>query len=149
MNICSKCGINNPLTEYHLSDNRVCKQCVKEYAAEWYKKNSEASKSRNKKWYKTDIGKIFLKNKRHSRRTKTKQGDVTTTQLLHLEQNAKVCYWCNVSIKNKVVHIDHYVPLSVGGEHTISNLVVSCSKCNLKKHAKDPIKFANSIGRLL
>jgi hypothetical protein len=27
--------------------------------------------------------------------------------------------------------------------------VISCPDCNLKKHAKDPYEFANSIGRLL
>lgn len=61
----------------------------------------------------------------------------------------KVYYWCSCSLKNKTTHIDHYEPLSRGGAHTISNLVVSCSNCNLRKRAKDPIEFAQSIGRLL
>jgi len=86
---------------------------------------------------------------RQRRRSLTKQGDVTNIQLLELQQNAKVCYWCKCLLKNVKVHIDHYVPLSKGGLHTLSNLVVSCSKCNLSKEAKLPNDFANSIGRLL
>ena len=80
---------------------------------------------------------------------KTKQGDVTSNQLLKLQQNAKVCYWCGINLKGKATHIDHYIPISKGGEHTLSNLVASCDKCNLIKHAKDPFVFANSIGKLL
>ena len=97
----------------------------------------------------SEKGKIIDKNKHHKRRAIKKSGDVTTKQLLELQQNAKNCYWCNTSLKNKVVHIDHYVPLSRGGLHTITNLVVACSECNLKKHAKDPFVFALEKGRLL
>ena len=102
-----------------------------------------------KSYQKTDKFKISHRNIQHKRRSITKQGDVTTRQLLELEQNAKVCYWCNVSLKKVKIHIDHYIPLSKGGLHTVSNLVVSCPKCNQSKCAKDPLKFANSIGRLL
>lgn len=98
---------------------------------------------------KTEKGKIVSKNYNHKRRTISKQSEIETNELLKLEQNAKVCYWCNTSLKKKKVHIDHYVPLAKGGKHELSNLVISCQKCNLTKSAKDPIVFANSIGRLL
>jgi len=110
--------------------------------------NRKAIAEQKKAYYQTPMGKAVRKNIGHRRRSIKKQGDVTTQQLLELEQNAKVCYWCGISLKNKKVHIDHYVPLSKGGEHTLSNLVVSCSKCNLTKNAKDPIIFAQSIGKL-
>ena len=98
---------------------------------------------------KTDIYKASAKNSKHKRRAIEKKGDVTSSQILELQNNAKTCYWCNVSLKNKNIHIDHYVPLSKGGMHTLNNLVVSCSKCNLTKNAKDPYSFAISIGKLL
>lgn len=91
----------------------------------------------------------MAKNIQQRRRSIKKIGDVTTNQMLELQNNAKICYWCSIPLKGKNMHIDHYVPLSKGGEHTLSNLVVSCSTCNQKKNAKDPILFANSIGRLI
>lgn len=112
-------------------------------------KRQEYCKQYQKEYRKREISKIIDKNKRLRRRSAEKKGDITTIQLQNLQNNAKACYWCNESLKNKEVHIDHYVPLSKGGLHTISNLVVSCSKCNLKKHAKDPFVFANSLGKLL
>lgn len=126
---------------------------MKNYMDEYYKKNKIKIRERNRKYAteyrKTEKGKISIINVMHKRRCIKKQGDMTTTQLLRLRQNAKVCYWCGVSLKKVKVHIDHYVPLSKGGLHTMSNLVVSCGKCNQIKSAKDPIKFANSIGKLL
>lgn len=63
-------------------------------------------------------------------------------------QKSPNCYWCGELLKNKKVHIDHYVPLSKGGRHIIENLVVSCPKCNLSKGAKDPYHYANIKGKL-
>lgn len=123
---------------------------IKKYQKYFYEINKDYIKIRVKEYNKTIIGKAVGKNTRHKRRYQKINGDVTTNQILELEQSAKVCYWCNCKInKTTKIHIDHYIPLSKGGEHTISNLVVSCATCNQKKQAKDPINFANSIGRLL
>lgn len=97
---------------------------------------------------KTENGRAVVNNLNMKRRQRERCGDVTAQQLLMLQQNANNCYWCNKSLKNKKVHIDHYVPLSKGGEHTLSNLVVSCDKCNLSKGSKNPDDFAKSIGKL-
>lgn len=154
---------------------QICKYCQKEYrvlnkhiAVEYskqyrtsnkeyllYKKkeyrqnNKDIIKDSGKKYRSTAIGRASKINNNHKRRSLTKQGDVTKEQILHIQQNTKVCYWCKCSLKNIDIHIDHYVPLSKGGHHTISNLVVTCNKCNMSKHTKDPILFANSLGRLL
>ena len=46
------------------------------------------------------------------------------------------CYYCSIELdfttKGKT-HLDHYIPLSKGGTHSISNVVWSCDKCNLQK----------------
>ena len=47
-----------------------------------------------------------------------------------------------------VYHIDHVIPLSRGGSNDISNLVLACPVCNLKKHNKYPWEFPAG-GRLL
>jgi len=121
---------------------------IVEYRKKYNQNNASKLVEYRKAYFQTPIGKAAKKNSNHKRRSITKQGDVTTQQLLELQQNAKACYWCGISLKGKKVHVDHYVPLKLGGEHALNNLVVSCSHCNQNKHAKDPIKFANSIGKL-
>lgn len=124
-------------------------EILKEKKKQYNKDNIEAVRARHKKYMQTEKGKIIAKNMKHIRRTAEKNGDVTTKQLKELYQNTKVCYWCNCSLKNNDIHLDHYVPIAKGGLHTISNLVLACSSCNKSKSSKDPIVFANSLGKLL
>lgn len=46
-------------------------------------------------------------------------------------------------------HIDHVVPLKLGGPDRRSNLQLTCPSCNLTKGAQHPIDHARSLGRLL
>ena len=41
--------------------------------------------------------------------------------------------------------IDHMIPLSKGGGHTIYNIVPACRSCNRKKNAKFPLNFLWSM----
>lgn len=119
------------------------------YQKEYFFNNKEKLSLQNKIYRETEKGKLCRKNSDHKRRAKIKDGGIESNQLLKIQQCAKACYWCGISLKKVKVHIDHYQPLSKGGEHTESNIVICCSACNLKKHAKDPLVFANSIQRLL
>lgn len=71
-------------------------------------------------------------------------GDV---QALMAFQNGK-CINCRCGIR-KLFHVDHVMPLSKGGENNRLNIQLLCVKCNLRKHAKDPIDWAQENGRLL
>ena len=103
----------------------------------------------SKKYRQTENGKLSQLNKYHKRRAIIKSGNVTTQQLKELYSTVKNCYWCNTKLNKKNTHLDHFIPLSKGGLHTIDNLVLSCSCCNLKKSNKDPYQFALEKGRLL
>jgi 5-methylcytosine-specific restriction endonuclease McrA len=164
---CTKCGETKTLDEFYSQktgkDGRrsQCRVCVKAYRKDnaekravydkqYRKDNTEKTAAYNKQYRQTTKGKAARKNAHHKRRTKKREGDVTTAQLLELQQTAKSCYWCGKKLTAKTqVHIDHYIPLSKGGGHTLSNLVVACKKCNITKNSKDPQDFAISLGRLL
>lgn len=137
-----------------------CKECLKLYASlnkdkrmmyqiEYQLKNRVELAKKQRTYQLSQKGKAVQRNSNHKRRSKIKNGDIDTNNLMSLQQSAKTCYWCKCSLKNVKVHIDHYYPIAKGGNHTIDNLVISCQKCNQKKHTKDPTLFANSIGRLL
>ena len=128
--------------EYQQSEKY--KQSRKKYR----EKNKEKLNNLNILWRKTDKGKASIIASSSKRRAIKRDGNVTSEQVLELKKNAKVCYWCGCVLRGKKIHIDHYIPLIKGGEHNIDNLVVSCSKCNLLKNSKDPLEFANSIGKL-
>lgn len=50
------------------------------------------------------------------------------------ERDGAVCAYCG--IEAKIVHIDHVIPISRGGQSTLENMVVACRSCNLSKGAK-------------
>lgn len=48
------------------------------------------------------------------------------------------CVYCGV--KPDVLTQDHIIPLSKGGDHTMSNIVPACRSCNCSKKAGPPLK---------
>ncbi len=57
----------------------------------------------------------------------------------------KKCPYCNTNlydghIRDKI-EIDHYVPISLGGQHVPWNVLPSCKKCNRKKKNIHPNNF--------
>lgn len=54
------------------------------------------------------------------------------------------CYLCGRSLKHGY-HIDHFIPLALGGTNEPGNLRLACPHCNLTKSAKHPFE----LGRLL
>lgn len=71
-------------------------------------------------------------------------GDI---KAIYAAQKGK-CAYCRKSLKSGY-HVDHIVPLCLGGTNWPSNLQLTCQTCNLKKHAKDSIVFAQGLGLLL
>lgn len=115
----------------------------------YIEKNKESYLAKKRIYNKTDSAKLSSINSKHKRKAIIKNGDVTTKQLKELYQNTKVCYWCNEKLVKGNIHLDHYFPLSKGGTHSTSNLVLSCPTCNMQKYNKDPIEFAIQKGKLL
>ena len=59
---------------------------------------------------------------------------------LYKEQKGK-CYYCGCSLKEEGYHIEHMMPLSRGGEHSLKNVVLSCPTCNFSKGSKTVKEF--------
>lgn len=51
------------------------------------------------------------------------------------------CYWCGANLRayGAASHVDHVMPISLGGPAVPSNEVATCASCNLRKQAKHPL----------
>lgn len=58
------------------------------------------------------------------------------------------CAYCRLPL-GAGRHVDHITPKARGGSNRRSNLQLTCAPCNLSKGARDPIEFAQNMGRLL
>lgn len=134
------------------------KEKRKEYLSKYYKENKEKIKETMQKYYKenreqllknaseykkTKDGKISSRASTSKKRnTSLDNADGTITKhsldaLLQIQNNQ--CFYCKKDLSlltDRETHLDHYIPLSKGGAHSITNVVWSCSSCNLQKHNK-------------
>ena len=75
------------------------------------------------------------------------QCSATATEVMDIKNRASLCCYCGAEFsKVRAKTIDHVIPLSGGGTHELSNLVVCCHNCNSKKGARPIEIFLSVIG---
>lgn len=102
-----------------------------EYQKTYRHKNPEAVAAATAKYLAKNPE--LIRNKSAKRRALKKQNGcylVTAKELKRLY--AMPCFYCGATAK----HLDHVVPISRGGSHSIGNLVPACASCNLLKSDK-------------
>lgn len=122
---------------------------INKYSREYYKKNTEHCKERNKKWVKDNPKKKRAINSNRRSRSKNAYEKITghDVENILISQNYK-CAYCRKSVK-KNYHLDHIIPLAKNGQNNRKNIQATCPTCNARKHAKDPITFARELGKLI
>lgn len=114
----------------------------------WRASNPDAVRAACKRW--KDANPDACRNlsiKRRSLKAASGSGyTVNQVRKIHAAQGGR-CAGCLKPVTS--YHADHVVPLALGGAHDISNIQVLCAPCNLSKHKKDPIAWANENGRLI
>jgi 5-methylcytosine-specific restriction endonuclease McrA len=113
------------------------------------KANPATFKARYKRWSEANPEHVLANIRRREARKKAAVGHHTGAEIKNLfKQQGGRCAYCRVALK-RGYHADHIIPISRGGSNWISNIQLTCSDCNHRKWAKDPIEWAKQIGRLL
>lgn len=151
-----------------------CKQCAKEHRRKHYQEHhehyrkyarihAEQCNQHNRKYRLSHKEKVKCYNAQYRaknyervlawnrRREALRRGAIGTYTIQQIQEQYErqkgACYYCKVKVGKKY-HIDHVVPISRGGSNDISNLVISCPTCNLRKNDKLPHEWLEG-GRLL
>lgn len=160
--ICGKCKQSKPVSAFNrrskLSNalKSYCKKCSSKYNSKSFcnkvsnhiyrENNLEKEKARVSKWKVNNREKVNLyqRTANHKRRSyirEIKEGfTVAQINSLFTSQHEK-CVLCGKSIKDKF-HIDHIMPIALGGGNTIKNIQLLCPPCNLHKGAKHPSRVS-------
>lgn len=63
------------------------------------------------------------------------------------KRDAFYCQYCGAHPPNVMLHVDHIVPVSLGGLNDTDNLITSCEPCNLGKGARRLNVVPQSLGQ--
>lgn len=112
-------------------------------------RNKDAINARQRNFYRNNKELFFAHNRNRKARIQGSAGSHTKQQIAVLYSAQKErCAYCAMRLHGKY-HVDHRMPLALGGSNDITNLQILCPTCNLRKNKKHPIEFANQIGLLL
>ena len=145
---CSNCGEIKSLSEFPKNNGncyrKVCKLCwnsrpisqstidrKKERQKEY--RNTQEYKDKRKAYRQSLTGKASRQAERHTRREHYTNGDFTPEDWIKLVKAFPNCLACGTSER---LTLDHVIPLSKGGSHSLSNSQILCHSCNASKKDK-------------
>lgn len=153
---CTTCHETKPADEFYrnkyLNDGLTyaCKQCTKDYRAAnrqptdslynslHYQANKAARNAYTFAYKKANPERVAEYARRRRARKKGALVSASVDGVLNvMESYKRVCVYCNGGADT----IDHIVPLSSGGAHSVDNLVAACLSCNSRKSDRPLIKF--------
>lgn len=70
------------------------------------------------------------------RKAQSRQAIPLITQKEVRDRDGDLCAYCGDT--EGPFHLDHIIPWSRGGDHSLGNLTISCATCNLSKGDKTP-----------
>lgn len=168
LRFCPKCQ-----SETERKSNSDCKPCANAYSTAWnaankerrqayeksperkaaksarYAYNPEKAKVATTAWIKANpkVMRIHAQNYRAQKRANGGMLSKGLSAKLFKLQRGK-CPCCKQPLGTNY-HLDHIVPIALGGSNIDDNIQLLRQRCNNQKHAKDPLLFMQSRGFLL
>ena len=159
--VCTLCGVDKELSEYRLrsslnstSSNPYrsrCNACQHKLHGEWNEKNKGNVVCHTSAWK----GKYPLSIRAYAAARKARKigsgGSYSIKdieKLFVLQRGLCASSWCGEKLRDNY-HVDHIVPFALGGNNGALNIQLLCPTCNLRKGARDPVEFMQSMGLLI
>lgn len=140
------------------------RDALKQYAAEYYLENAERKKEAARKWLSENREKANATKSKYRKANPNSHRAEKHNRMARIANNggrlsvglgAKLfrlqrgkCACCGLPLGDDY-HLDHIMPLALGGSNTDDNIQLLRSKCNLQKNAKHPVEFMQQRGFLL
>lgn len=108
-----------------------------EYQRRYRQENSEKANEYARRYGQQNPEKIRLKTQRRQASVRNAEGTFVLAEWRAVKARFTHCPGCDREFTYKLRHtIDHIVPLSRGGRHSVENIQALCGSCNSRKHTK-------------
>lgn len=122
---------------------------ISEKNANWSAANRELAKANSATWRAANPEKCRIHDQNRKARKRANGGKLSSdlsAKLFKLQRGKCTC--CGLPLGDNY-HLDHVIPLALGGANEDSNIQLLRAECNLKKSSKHPVDFMQSRGFLL
>ena len=113
-------------------------------------KDPEAARQQSREWFAANPGRRAEYEQNRRARKRANGGSITPglkSTLFAMQKQCCAC--CKERFALGMLHMDHVMPLSKGGQHADANMQLLCQPCNQAKYAKHPVDFMQERGFLL
>jgi 5-methylcytosine-specific restriction endonuclease McrA len=136
-------AIRDKVKDYRLQNPSIIKERKKEY----HRKNAPKIREKVKDWKINNRQRVRANYRLYAQRHPERINSFAARRRKRIAENgvykilnkellfiyASNCFYCG---SNKKIEMDHVIPVSRGGRHSIGNLVAACKKCNISKSNK-------------
>ena len=125
------------------------KDALRILSAKWRQENKDRIKATREKWEKENPTASRIKAQNYRARKRVAGGVLSAglaNKLFVLQRGRCAC--CGEPLENDY-HLDHIMPLALGGQNIDSNIQLLRSICNRIKHSKHPVDFMQQRGFLI
>lgn len=110
-----------------------------------YQRDPVAERSRVRLYKHANPERVALwGDRRQQLAASTSDGTLTRRAVVMLLALAHTCPYCDTPLCDENKSLDHIIPLSRGGAHSIENAVVCCATCNISKNNRTPLEYMGS-----
>lgn len=116
---------------------------------EWRAKNPEKANESTRSWQIRNKDKVSVYKENRRAKKSNANGKLSSElkgRLFKLQRGKCAC--CGLPLGDNY-HLDHIMPLALGGSNTDDNIQLLRQRCNNQKHAKHPVDFMQERGFLL
>ena len=117
----------------------------------YYVAHKEQHGAYQRQWRATHPDRVAASERNRKARIRESLGTHTAADIeAQYKRQHGLCFWravhadCRVQLGDDY-HVDHVVPISLGGSNGPENLVLTCPKCNLVKNAQHPMDWAGIL----
>jgi hypothetical protein len=132
----SKIKTAEKVKEYNARWARNNPEKIRQHNATRYQNHPDVVKENSKKWFREHPDEVRIRNRNRLAKVNNAPGNgwsVKEEKQL-IEDYGHRCAYCDK--KTDKITMDHIVPITRGGTHSIENIAPACGSCNSSKHNK-------------